>query len=381
MDELPLSQNHRAALNGLREEFSEITDLRQPGKIRHPLPEVLMSGLCAMVCGCDDYSAMAEFAEHRLEWLREFLPMEAGAPSHDTFRNVFMMIRPEEFTAALGRWFGPGEQEHFSIDGKAIRSSFDRERGKCLVHLLRAWIDERSICAGQVACKEKSNELEAIPRLLDALELEGATVTIDAVGCQTAIAEQVDEAGGVYVLALKANQAQAHRVVSEHFAKSAGSSHAVTEEHSHGRYEKRECWVEEDLGFFDKSWKWRGLHCVARIRRETCRPGSRGSDGNEATVEEHYYLCSTPPDAQTILGLVRRHWGIENRCHWTLDVVFGEDANPVRDRTAARNLSTLRDLAIHLLRSHPSTATLPKKRLKAMLDPNFRAEIICPLHA
>lgn len=381
MDELPLSEKHRAALEGLREEFAEITDLRQPGKVRHPLAEVLSSGLCAMICGCDDYCAMAEFAEHRLEWLREFMSLEEGAPSHDTFRNVFMMIRPEEFGAALGRWLGPNGEEHLSIDGKAIRSSFDHERGKCLVHLLRAWIDERSLCAGQVACEEKSNEIEAIPKLLDALELDGATVTIDAAGCQTAVAEQIDEAGGAYVLALKANQGQAYEAVSEHFEQSAGSSYAVSEEHAHGRYEKRQCWVEGDLEFFDKSWKWHGLRCVARIRRETCRPGSRGNDGNEATAEEHYYLCSTPPDAEHILGLVRRHWGIENRCHWTLDVVFGEDASPVREETAARNLSTLRDLAIHLLRSHPSKATLPKKRLKAMLDPNFRAEIICPIHA
>ncbi len=144
MDELPLSENHRVALNGLREEFAEITDLRQPGKVRHALPEVLLGGLCAMICGCDNYSAMAEFAKLRLEWLREFLPMEAGAPSRDTFRNVFMMVRPGEFTAALRRLFGPTGEEHLSIDGMAIRSSFDRERGKCLVHLLRAWIDERS---------------------------------------------------------------------------------------------------------------------------------------------------------------------------------------------------------------------------------------------
>lgn len=381
MDELPLSEKHRASLNELREEFAEITDPRQTGKVRHPLPEVLLSGLCAMICGCDDYCAMAEFARHRLEWLREWLPLDEGSPSHDTFRNVFMMVRPDEFTAALSRWQGPAGKTHLAIDGKAIRSSFDSEHGKCLVHLLRAWVDERSLCAGQVACEAKSNEIEAIPRLLETLELEGATVTIDAAGCQTAIAEQIDDAGGNYVLALKANQGQAYNTVKGHFEKSLGSSYAMTEEHSHGRYEKRECWIEEDLGFFAKSWKWQGLRCVARIRRETCRPGSRGSDGREATVEEHYYLCSTLPDARSVLGLVRQHWGIENRCHWTLDVVFGEDASPVRDRTAARNLSTLRDLAIYLLRSHPSKATLPKKRLKAMLDPNFRAEIVTTLHA
>lgn len=381
MDEIPLSEAHRKSLNKLRDEFASITDPRQGGKVHHPLPAVVLSGLCAIFCGCDDYCSMARFAGYRLDWLREWLPLKEKAPSHDTFRNVFMMIDPDEFVAALSRWLGPVGKSHLAIDGKAIRSSYDSEHGKCLVHLVRAWVDERSLCAGQVACETKSNEIEAIPRLLEALELEGATVTIDAAGCQTAIAEQIDDAGGSYVLTLKANQAQAYNTVKEHFETAQDLSYTMTEELSHGRYEKRECWVEGDLKFFHKSWKWQGLSCVAHIRRETCRPSSRGSDGREATVEDHYYLCSTLPNAENILALVRGHWGIENRCHWTLDVVFGEDASPIRDQVATRNLSTMREVAIHLLRSHPSKDSLRQKRLRAMLDPNFRAEIITKVHA
>ena len=381
MDEPPLSENHKAALNTLRDQFALINDDRQPGKVRHVLPDVLLSALGAMLCGCDDFSAMATFAKHRLEWLREFLPMKQGPPSHDIYRNVFMMVKPAEFIEVLSKWFGPLTGEHIAIDGKAIRSSYDRDRRKCLVVLLRAWIDKRSLSVGQVACREKSNEIEAIPRLLDSLVLEGATVTIDAAGCQTAIAEQIHEGGGTYILGLKGNQGEAHRVVTQHFEKASAPCDAMTEEKGHGRYEKRECWVEEDLSFFDKSWKWHGLTGVVRIRRETCRMGGRGTDGAEASVENHYYLCSTEPDAARILALVRSHWGIENRCHWTLDVVFGEDASPVRDRTAAQNLSTLRDLSIHLLRSHPKKASLPKKRLEAILNPDLRAEIITGVHA
>jgi len=362
-----------------------------------------MTALCTMICGCEDFSSMAAFAKHRLDWLREFLPLENGAPAHDTFRNIFLMIRPDDFAAILPEWFGGLSGEHIAVDGKAIRSSYDPEKRKSTLHLVRAWIDERSLCVARVACEEKSNEpersgdrlpeaarrvsaasqIEAIPRLLGSLDLKGATVTIDAAGCQTAIAEQIDEAGGAYILALKGNQGEAHEVVKTHFDRLSRPCDAMSEESGHGRYEKRECWVEDEMGFFHKSWKWHGLSRVVRIRRETCRRESRGTDGLEAAVEDQYYLCSSSSagGAEKILATVRAHWGIENRCHWTLDVVFGEDDLPVSDRNAAQNLSTLRELSIHLLRSHPSKQTLPKKRLQAILDPNFRTEIVRNLHA
>jgi predicted transposase YbfD/YdcC len=381
MDELPLSESHRNSLQQIRERFACLHDKRQPGKVRHALNDVLMSALCAMICGCEDFSSMAAFAKHRLDWLREFLPLENGAPAHDTFRNIFLMIRPDDFAAILPEWFGGLSGEHIAVDGKAIRSSYDPDKRKCTLHLVRAWIDERSLCVARVACEEKSNEIEAIPRLLDSLDLQGATVTIDAAGCQTAIAEQIEEAGGSYILALKGNQGEAHEVVKAHFERLSRPCDAMSEESGHGRYEKRECWVEDDLSFFHKSWKWHGLTRVVQIRRETCRRESRGTDGLEANVEDQYYLCSSAADAENILATVRKHWGIENRCHWTLDVVFGEDDHPVRDRNAMQNLSTLRDLSIHLLRAHPSKQSLPKKRLQAILDPNFRTEIIRNLHA
>jgi predicted transposase YbfD/YdcC len=381
MDELPLSDTHRSSLNHLRERFEALRDLRQPGKVRHALCDVLGCALCAVICGFENFSAMATFSAYRLDWLREFLPLENGAPSHDVFRNVFLMIKGDELAAVLTEWSGELSGQHVSIDGKAMRGSYDAQSGKCLVHLLRAWVDERSLCVGQVACAEKSNEIEAIPRLLDTLELRGATVTIDAAGCQTAIAEQIHEAGATYILALKGNQGQAHRTVEDHFESLQRPSDALTEECGHGRYEKRECWVESDLSFFGKSWKWHGITCVARIRRESCRKQSRGTDGAEASVENHYYLCSVPPAPEAILATVRRHWGIENRCHWTLDVLFEDDQRRVQDPNAARNLSTLCDMAIHLLRSHPSKGTIPHKKQRAVLDPNFRAEIISNFHA
>jgi len=289
----------------------------------------------------EDFSAMAMFTRLRLEWLRQFLPLEHGAPSHDTFRYVFMGLDAEAFIAVLTEWSSLLAGRQIRIDGKASRGTFREDTGRCSVHLLRAWADEASLSVGQAACQDKRNEIEAIPRLLNSLGLEGVTVTIGAMGRQTAIAEQVDDAGGSYILALKGNQGQTHETVREHFRAMNRSTDACTGEQSHGRYEKRECCVESDLSFFGKSWKRQGLRCVVRVRRETCRGNSGGADGRESAVEDHDYLCSAPPEPDTILSAIRTHWGIENRCHWILDVVFGEDDSPVRDATAARNLSTL----------------------------------------
>lgn len=380
MDEPPLSQENLISLNRLRERLAQLPDSRLAGTVKHPLADVLGCALCAMVAGFEDFSAMAMFARHRLGWLRQFLPLKNGAPSHDTFRYVFMGLKAQAFSEILSEWSSGLAGRQVAIDGKASRGTYERASGKCAVHLLRAWVDDTSLSVGQAACDGKSNEIEAIPRLLDSLQLQGAKVTIDAMGCQRAIAERLDKAGADYILALKGNQGRAHKTVQTHFANIELPAGACTEEYAHGRYEKRECWVESDLSFFAKSWKWSGLTCVARIRRETCRPGSAGADGREATLENHYYLCSVTPDADAILCAVRAHWGIENRCHWTLDVIFGEDECPVRDSIAARNLSTLRDMALHLLRSHPKKASLAKKRQEASLDSNFRAEVISNFH-
>lgn len=381
MEEPPLTRENLLALHRLRERLAALPDQREPGCVKHSLADVLGCALSAMICGFDDFSSMARFTRLRLDWLRQFLPLKHGALSHDTFRYVFLGLKADAFAALLAEWSGTLAGRQVAIDGKASRGTFQRDRGKCALHLLRAWVDDTSLSAGQVACADKSNEIEAIPRLLASLELKGATVSIDAMGCQIAIAQQIDEVGGRYLLALKANQREAHKAARRHFARLERPADTSSEERGHGRSEKRECWVESDLTYFGKSWQWEGLTCVARIQRETCRPGASGADGRETTVEDHYYLCSVPAEASTILAAVRAHWGIENRCDWTLDVVFHEDDSPVRDANAARNLSTLREMTLHMLRSHPKKASLVKKRQEASLDSNFRAEIISNFHA
>jgi len=368
-----------AALHRLRQAFAAVPDSRQAGKVLHRLDEILVGSLCSMLCGFCQFTSIAEFFRLQIGWLRGFLSLENGPPSHDVVRNAFMAVEPETLVEILSSWVGDLEGVHLAVDGKVQRSA------RCAggtVHVLRAWVDGLSLSAGQAACAAKSNEIEAIPRLLASLQLKGATVTIDAAGCQTAVAAQIDEAGGAYVLALKANQPQALEAVASHFACGPeGVLRHVTEERSRGRYEKREYSIQSDLSWYGKSWKWQGLRSVAHVRRTTVRHDTSGADGREALVEDHYYLCSIEADAERLAVLVRGHWSVENRCHWTLDVTFGEDLCGTRDATASRNLSTVREMAIGLLRAHPSKKTLPLKQQQATLDPDFRLRLLEKFHA
>ncbi len=203
-----------------------------------------------MIWGYDDLCAMEMFTKHRLKWLREFLPLENGAPSHDTFRNVLTALNPRLSPRCSANGAVNWRVDTSRSTERLPAAPTTEKHGKCALHLLRAWVDDVSLSAGRVACKEKRNEIEAIPRLLALLDLRGATVTIDAMGCQRDIAERIDDAGAAYILALKANQKQTHDTVRERFATVGRPADAATEEQSHGRYEKRECWVESDLDFF-----------------------------------------------------------------------------------------------------------------------------------
>ncbi len=283
----------------------------------------------------------------------------------------------------LTSWCGELRGKHIAIDGKALRGTHSAEAGKNLVHLLRAWVDDYHLNAGQLVCEQKSNEIEAIPRLLESLQLQGAAVTIDAMGTQGHIAEQIIEAGADYVLALKANHPNALQAVSAHFKeaesrelKSPRHPKSVTLELSHGRCEKREYTLVEDLSWYHKSWKWAGLQSVAQVRREVQR------DYEGPPVEEvHYFLCSFKADVERLASLVREHWSVENRCHWVLDVTFNEDHCQVRDRNAAHNLTILREMVITTLHRHPAKVSLRRKRKLATMDPAFRLQMLGLLHA
>jgi predicted transposase YbfD/YdcC len=368
-----------SGFESLRLRFAQVPDPRMAGRVRHRIDEVLMVAFCSMLSDNDAFTDMAAFAKSQLAWLRTFLPLVHGAPSHDIFRNVFMAIQPGSLLLIMKDWCGDLAGQKIHIDGKALRGSDSAAAGLSMVHLLRAWVQSAGISAGHEVCAEKSNEIDALPRLLRSLHLTGSTITIDAMGTHPDIAAQIHRAGGHYLLALKKNQPGAYAAVHQHFEQmdagmeNTGSlppSHEkdLTLEFSHGRYEHRECIVTGELDWFLKSWKWEGLGSVVRVVRTTHRGGKREA----LTREVHYYLTSKDPSAPTLAGLIRQHWSVENTCHYVLDVTFGEDDCQVRDRIAAQNLSVMREMTGKVIRDYLPRKSIRSKRKLAAMDSAFR---------
>lgn len=379
-----LTATQISSLGKLRQRFAQLPDFRVAGRTLHRLDEMLMIALCSMLSDNDSFTDMGVFAQTQLPWLRTFLTLENGAPSHDVFRNLFMALRPATLGQIIRDWCGDLSGQHVTIDGKVLRGTYDGTTAQCMVHVLRAWVAERSLSAGHVSCEQKSNEIEALPRLLDALVLQGAVVSIDAMGTQTAIARQIHEAGADYVLALKANQKQAMEALAAHFNAADERASASAPQHqshetvalSHGRFERREYQATAELSWWPKSWKWEGLKSVVRVRRWTHRGAQQG---DELALETHYYLSSLPADAQRLAQIIRGHWSVENSCHHVLDVTFQEDHCQVRDINAAQNLSILREIALRALKTHASKGSMRAKRKRAALDPYYRTQLIADI--
>ena len=381
----------------LRARFAQMPDARMEGHVLHRIDEVLMIAFCSMLSDNDAFTDMETFGKTQTQWLRTFLPLPHGPPSHDVFRNVFIALRPQALLDILADWCGDLAGRQIKIDGKALRGTASAATRQEMVHVLRAWVSEAGISAGQIVCREKSNELEALPRLLALLELKGTLVSIDAMGTHPHIAEHIHGAGGDYILALKANQKEALRAVEASFAQldaaagfdaeaiaagivagallapgplRGGQSVAL----SHGRFEQRICTELDDLDFFHKSWKWAGLQSVVRLIRTTCR----GAKREELTVETHYYLSSLPADAPRLAMHIRGHWAVES-FHHVLDLTFGEDHCQVRERAAAHNLCILREMSAQTLRNHLPKSSIRSKRKRAALDPAFRTGLLASI--
>jgi len=362
--------------------FADVPDPRDDRGLRHRLEEMLTIAICAVVCGANDWSEVALFGESKSKWFKTFLRLPHGIPSHDTFARVFAALEPEALERCFVAWTqalaDAGDGELIAIDGKTLCRSFDRASDKAAIHMISAWATENELVFGQVATEAKSNEITAMPKLLELLDLHGTTVSIDAEGCQKNIARQIIEQGGDYVLALKANHPTMHAEVStflnEAIARDFHDVAGDTCEHvdgDHGRVETRRTWVTSEVSWFADRQQWAGLQSFVAVECE------RTVDG-QTSCERRYFISSLPgTDAEAMARAVRGHWGIENKLHWSLDVTFAEDACRTRIGHAAENFSRLRRIALNLLKREQSRRTsLKKKRLLAGWDHDYLLRLL-----
>jgi len=362
----------------LTQMFVSISDPRSARQVRHDLSELLTVAVCAVLCSADEFSDIEAWAKERIDWLRGFLVLKHGIPSHDTFGRVFAMLDPREFEAAFRRWVGQllpalSPDAVVAIDGKTSRRSTPQAAAHPL-HLVSAFAADIGLVLGQTATAEKSNEITAIPELLATLALNGCVVTIDAMGTQTAIAKTIRERGADYVLCVKDNHP---KLVESFLLAQAGMGGALTpssttesREEGHGRTEVRRCWAFDAVDRLYKAEQWADLKSFAIIERERTM-------GSRTSHERCYYISSLPADAPRIARAVRSHWEVENRLHWCLDVQFGEDQATVRTGFAANNLAIVRHIVMNLLRLNTSRkGSIKTKRMLAATSDIFRAELL-----
>jgi predicted transposase YbfD/YdcC len=360
--------------------FAELEDSRVQASCDHLLIDILAISILAVTCGADDWTDMETFGKLRHKWLKTFLKLPKGIPSHDTFRRVFGLLDRKQFAACLFQWTQAIHEaiggKLIAIDGKALRRSFARKSGKAQLHLVTAWASENGLTLGQVACEEKSNEIIAIPELLKLLNVKGCTITIDAMGTQKAIASQIREQKGHYVLALKGNQSRLQNDMQQLFEEGMstnfkGMKHDFYEtvETGHGRTDERAYHVLEISKDHRQRELWKDLRTlIVTISR-------RVIDGHE-TWESRLSVSSHPPRAKPLAEAIRRHWSIENSQHWVLDVAFGEDARRQQDRNGGANLGAVRRLSVSLLRQEKTIQRGAKcKRMACALDPNYLLKV------
>lgn len=364
----------------LTDYIADLDDPRRTKSTDYPLHEIIILTICAVICGADGFTSIASFGEAKKDWLGELLELENGIPSHDTIGRFFGLLDPEAFETCFLRWVQAAcehlDEEVVAIDGKTLRRSYDRESNQAALHMVSAWASENGLALGQVRTEEKSNEITAIPELLDALNVEGCIVTIDAMGCQKAITEAITDAGADYVLALKDNQGELRADTEAIFDRIRDRGGDPQHAHKsvtggHDRVETRRCWAVdvEDRGLVDLEG-WHELRTVCMVEYERF-------DGEETTTERRYYVSNLDADAETLLEATRRHWHIENRMHWVLDVAFQEDQSRIRAGHAAQNMAAVRRLALSLLEQEDSLSVGTKnKRLRAGWDQDYLHKIL-----
>jgi predicted transposase YbfD/YdcC len=351
--------------------FSQIDDPRINRRRLHKLGDILFVALCATIGGADDFLSIEVWGKERLDWLRQYLELPHGVPSHDTFNRVFQALDPRQFLNCFRNWVQPLcarlGVKLIGIDGKTARATLDRKKGQKPLHIVSAWASEAHLLLGQTTVDEKSNEITAIPRLLELLDLHGAIVTIDAMGCQKEIAAKIRERGGDYVLAVKGNQDRLEEdVIAAFAAESEKSAPQITsctkKEKGHGRLETRIVDTMPVPVSVRHQDLWKDLRSIGRVTRIYQERGDEKS-------EVRYFISSLEPKVKLLGQAVRGHWGIENGLHWTLDMYFGEDRSRARTANAAENMALLRRWVVSLLRQDTSLkGSLAKKRYQATLN-------------
>ena len=367
----------------INKHFATLQDPRHGNALQHELLDILVIAICATICGADGWTEIALWGESSEAWLRTFLELPNGIASHDTFGRVFARLDPKVFRRCFMSWARAiGKLSHrrlLAMDGKKVRRSHDRAHGCAAIHMVSVWAQENRLVLAQTKVNEKSNEITAMPELLRWLELTGCIVTIDAMGCQTEIAQLVVHHGGDYLLAVKENQPRLYQDLQEVFAepqprrRDPTHGYARQVDKGHGRIEIRQCWTVSDpalITYLTARQPWANLRTVVRLRAERRLADLR-------TVEDRFYLSSLENDATLLLQTARGHWGIENGLHWVLDIAFREDESRVRKDHAPENLAVIRHMALNLLRAETTLHIgVRAKRMRAGWDRDYLLKVL-----
>jgi predicted transposase YbfD/YdcC len=381
-----MAEIHRMGLDEVARHFAELEDPRSTINLQHPLVSVVVIALMAVLAGAEGPTGIAKWAALKSEFLMAALDLPNGIPRKDVFRRVLMLLKPAAFQACFANWLqslraAAGEatgveQPVFAVDGKTVRRSHDRGKGLGALHSVSVWASEFGLSLGQVACAEKSNEITAIPELLRLVDIKGAIITIDAMGTQKAIAQQIINSDADYVLALKGNQGTLHEAVIDYIDEQCKNDFAdvtigrhVTNEKGHGREETRSYMqmpVPEELPGLEQ---WKGLKSIGMVVSECLRNGKE-------TREVRYYISSLAVSVKKFAHAVRSHWGVENSCHWSLDITYREDESRIRDKHMRENFAWLRRITLSLLKQHPGRDSVAMKRNSCGWSENFMFEVL-----
>jgi predicted transposase YbfD/YdcC len=371
------------SLASIEDCFGDLTDKRVQGRCTYPLLEIITIAICAVVAGANSWVEVETFGKSKENWLKQFLKLEHGVPSHDTYGDVFRMIDADEFQRSFMQWvervFTVTKGQVIALDGKTVRRSHDKGIGRDAIHMVNAWASASGITLGQRKVDGKSNEITAIPALLRLLCVSGCIVTIDAMGCQKDIAQTIRDEKADYLLRLKDNQGNLLQDVEDWFAyadqidfQDMQHDYHQTINKGHGRIEIRRCWAVADPVAFEyiRHYEgWADLQTIVRVQRERRLP-------DKTEQETAYYISNLPPQAALILDATRQHWAVENSLHWVLDVTFREDDSRIRKGNGSQNMAVLRHMALNILKRDTSKGSLRQKRYRAALDDAFLLKLL-----